>query len=79
MYRQSLVKMRLSNFNLYFFILSSSLFYGHPCLLSPWIGGLTPMRATASYSNDGLVAATISPYAADCGRVSAIGVRKYGE
>ena len=34
--------------------------------------GLTPVRATASYSNEGLVAATISPCAEDQGRVSAI-------
>ena len=32
------------------------------------------MRATGSYSNEGLVAAAISPCAADRGRVSAIGV-----
>ena len=33
------------------------------------------MRATASYSKEGLIAAIISSYAADRGRVSAIGVR----
>ena len=32
----------------------------------------TSMRATASYSFEGLVAAAIEPCAADCGRVSAI-------
>ena len=32
------------------------------------------MRATASYSNEGLVAAAIEPYAADCYRVSAVGL-----
>ena len=36
--------------------------------------GLTWLRATGSYLNEGLEAATISPSAADCGRVSAIGV-----
>ena len=36
--------------------------------------GLTPVRATAFYSNEGLVAGTISPCVADRGRVSAIGV-----
>ena len=57
----------------FIFILSSSLSYGNPCLLTPW------MRATASYSNEGLVAVTISPYAVDCGRVLAVGVRQYVE
>ena len=36
--------------------------------------GLTLVRATASYSNEGLVAVMISPCAADRGRVSAMGV-----
>ena len=35
--------------------------------------GLTPVRVTASYLNERLVPKTISPCAADCGRVSAIG------
>ena len=34
--------------------------------------GLTTMRATASYSNEGLADATISPYASDHGRVSQV-------
>ena len=33
------------------------------------------MRVTASYSNEGLLADTFSPYSEDRGRVSAIGVR----
>ena len=36
------------------------------------------MRVTASYSNEGLVAATISLSAADSGRVSAKGVERLG-
>ena len=50
-------------------------------LFAPWIGvllrsgqlPLTPVRATASYSNEGLVAWTILTCAADHGRVSAKG------
>ena len=42
-----------------FFILSSSLSYRYPLLSTPWIGGLTPVRVTASYSNEGLKATTI--------------------
>ena len=36
--------------------------------------GLTPVRATISYWNEGLVAVSISPCAVDRGRISAIGV-----
>ena len=44
-----------------FFILSSSLSYGYPLLSTPWDWGLTLLRATASSSNEGLVAMRIYP------------------
>ena len=53
------------------YVISPFLWVSSPFDSLDW--GLTPVRATTSYSNEGLVASTISPCAADRGKVSAIG------